>query len=152
MLQPWTPHMIHVHKVSAHTCISGNETTDKLANEGTLKENPNNTPHIHIAHPTPQWLASCPTSTLDGAICSLRTFITKEHGNCETKSTKIKYPYVNKWLSNIQINQKLSNHFWMSDQVPDTQVTQTLEFRYAQYMGNHTKINCWPSNPNCIVC
>ena len=52
-----------------------------------------------------------------------------------------KYPYVEKWLSNDQINQKLSNH--------------SLKFQYAQYMGNHRKNIFWPlkfQNPNCTLC
>jgi viroplasmin and RNaseH domain-containing protein len=59
----WTPHMIHIHKVQAHTGISGNEMADILANEGTLKEKPDKTRHIHIAHSSPYWLASTPTTT-----------------------------------------------------------------------------------------
>ena len=147
--------MIQIHKVQAHMGISGNEIADTLANKGTLKEKPNNTPHVHIAHPTPYWLASCPIATHDGAIRNLHTFITKEHENRETESTKRKFPYVDKWLSNKQINHKLSNHFWKDDKVPDTQVTQTLKFRYGQYMGNHRKNIFWLlkyQNPNCTLC
>jgi hypothetical protein len=134
------PTQVHIHKVCAHTCITKNEIVNTLANEGTTKEKPTNTPHIHIAHPTPYWPARCPTTTHDGAIRNLIcTFITKEHGNRETISTKNKFPYVDKWLSNTQINQKLSNHFWHNGMVLDTQITQTLKLRYAQYMGNHQK-------------
>ena len=50
-----------------------------------------------------------------------------------------KFPYLEKWLTNKQINQKLSNHFWKNKNVTDTQITQTLKFRYAQYMGNQGK-------------
>ena len=147
--------MIHIHKVRAHTGISGNEMADILANEGTLKEKPDNTPHIHIAHSIPYWLASSPTTTHEGAIRNLHTFITKEHENREIALAKQKFPHVDKWLSNDQINQKLSNHFWKGDKVPDTQVTQTLKFRYAQYMGHHKKNIFWPlkyQNPNCTLC
>ena len=65
---------------------------------------------------------------------------------------KTSFPYIEKWLSNTQINQKFSNLSWKSENVTDAQITQTLKFRYAQYMGNH-KINIfWPlthPNPNC---
>ena len=135
----WTPHMIHIHKVRAHTRISGNEIADTLANVGTLKDKLDKTPHIHIAHATPNWLATSPMATHDGAIRNLHTFIMKDHENRETTSARQKFPYVDKWLSNEQINQKLSNHFWKDDKVPGTQITQTLKFRYAQYMGNHRK-------------
>ena len=51
--------------------------------------------------------------------------------------------------------QKLSNHFWKNVNVPDTQITQTLTFRFAQYTGNHRKNIFWPlkyPNPNCTLC
>ena len=66
-----------------------------------------------------------------------------------------RFPYVDKWLSNEQINQKLSNHFWKNVNIPYTQITQTLKFRFAQYMGNHRKNIFWPlkyPNPNCTLC
>ena len=62
-----SPHMIHILKVRTHIGISGNKIADTLANKGTLKEKLDMTPHIHIAHTTPYWLASCPTATYDGA-------------------------------------------------------------------------------------
>ena len=49
--QIWTPHLIHIHKVRAHTGIMGNEIADTLANKGTFKDKPSPRPHIHIAHP-----------------------------------------------------------------------------------------------------
>ena len=45
----WTLHLIHIHKIRAHTGIVGNEIADTLANEGTTKEKPTPTPHIHVA-------------------------------------------------------------------------------------------------------
>ena len=128
---------------------------DTLANEGTLKDKPETTPHIHIAHATPYWLATFSMATHDGAICNLHTFIMKNHKNQETTLAKQKFPYVAKWLLNEEINQKLSNHFWNSDKIPDTQITQTLKFRYAQYMGTHRKNIFWPlryPNSNCTLC
>jgi hypothetical protein len=50
-----------------------------------------------------------------------------------------KFPYVDKWLSNKQINKKPSNYLWKNKKVTDAQITQTLNFRYAQYVGNHLK-------------
>ena len=62
---------------------------------------------------------------------------------------------MDKWLNNDQINHKLSNHFWKNEHVTDAQISQTLKFRYAQYMGNHRKHIFWPNthqNPNCTLC
>ena len=44
---------LQIHKVRAHVGNTRTEIVDTLANEGTLKEKPTTTPHIHIAHPTP---------------------------------------------------------------------------------------------------
>jgi hypothetical protein len=73
----------------------------------------------------------------------------------ELSLAKHKFPYVDKWLSNDQIKEKLSNHFWKNDKVTNAQITQTLKLEYAQYMGNHTKNIFWPlthQNPNCTLC
>jgi hypothetical protein len=118
-----TLHLIHIHKVRAHTGIKGNEIADTLANEGTNKEKPTPTPHIHIAQATPYWLASCPTATRDGAIRNLHIFVTKTHDQQEVRMAQHKHPYVDKWLSNDQIHQKLSNHFWKNNKITDAQIT-----------------------------
>ena len=86
---------------------------------------------------------------------NLSTFITKTHESQEATLAKRTFPYVDKWLLNKQINQKLSNHFGKNVNIPDTQITQTLKFRFAQYTGNHRKNIFWPlnyPNPNCTLC
>ena len=103
----WTPHLIHIHKVKAHTSIIGNKIAYTLANEGALKEKPTAAPQIHIAHATPYWLASCPTAMRDGAIQNLHTFVTKAHNYREVRTAQNRFSFVEKWLSNDQINQKL---------------------------------------------
>ena len=50
---------------------------------------------------------------------------------------------------------KLSNHFWKNNKIANAQITQTLKFWYAQYMGNHRKNIFRPlkfQNPNCTMC
>ena len=59
-----------------------------IANEGTFKDKITPTPHTHIAHSTPYWLASSLTTTHDGAIHNLHTFINKKHLN--TKAPPLK--------------------------------------------------------------
>ena len=41
---------MHIHKVHAHSSITGNKIADTLANKGTLIEKLTAIPHIHIAH------------------------------------------------------------------------------------------------------
>ena len=67
----------------------------------------------------------------------------------KTTFAKYKFPYVDKlWLSNTQINQKLSNHFWHNDKVPNTQfeITQTLKFDMPIIWATIGKIYCGPSH------
>ena len=130
--------------------IKGNEIADTLANEGTTKEKPTPTSHIHIAHATPYWLASCPTTTHDGAIRNLHTFVTKAHDHREVRMAQHKHPYVDKWLSN-----EIPTTSGKNNKITDAQIAQTLKFRYAQYIGNHKKNIFWPlkfQNPNCTLC
>ena len=86
-------HPIEVRHPPLHVDVHVNDT---LANEGTTKEKPTSTPHIHTTHMTPSWLASCPTTTHDGAICNLHTFVTKAHDNQEVRTAQAKFPYVGK--------------------------------------------------------
>lgn len=68
---------------------------------------------------------------------------------------KTTFTYVDKWLSNTQINQKLTNHFWKKRNVTNAQIIQTLKFRYAEYKGNHRKNIFGPLthlNLNCTIC
>ena len=141
----WTLHKIHIHKVRAHTSITGNKIADVLADEGKHKGKPATTPHIHITHTAPYWLASCMTTTHNGAIHNLHTFTNKEHWKQEFFPAKNKIPCVDKWLSNDQINHKPSNHFSKATCIFDAQIMPILKFQYAQYMGNHRKIIFWPS-------
>ena len=111
------------------------------------RDKPSTTPHIHIAHSTPYWLASCPTTTLNGAIRNLNTFTTKEHRTHETELAKRKFPYVDKMVGKCnQINQTQCNNFWKNDKVTDAQISQTLKFIYAQYMGTHMRNIFGPSH------
>ena len=49
----WTPCIVYIHKVPAHSSINGNEIVDTLANERTFIDKPTTIPHIHIACTTP---------------------------------------------------------------------------------------------------
>jgi transposase-like protein len=75
--------------------------------------------------------------------------------NQELGLAQSKFTYIDKWTSNDQINHKLSNQFWKNPRITNAQITQTLKFRYAQYMGNHRKNLFWPNlfpNPKCTLC
>ena len=71
-------HKISIHKVQGYIGITWNEIANTLANDGAHKDKATATPCIHVAHATPYWLASRPTTTHDEAIYNLHTFINKE--------------------------------------------------------------------------
>lgn len=131
----------------------GNKTT--RANEGTARNNPAHTPHIHNAHTLPYWLNEIPTCEHKGEIRNLQTHINKFH--CEHKLRAVEYfcTYIDKWVSNEQIYHKLSNHLWKAKGVLDAQITQTLIFCCCQYMGYLRNNILWPithPSPNCRLC
>lgn len=62
-------------------------------------------------------------------------------------TTKNKFPYVDKWLLDNQIDHKLCNQLWKAKSVIEAQITQTLKLIYAQYMRNHKKYILAPHIP-----
>lgn len=70
-------------------------------------------------------------------------YVTKNH-TCMTNTRKkitthitFNNPlYIAKWNNISHISKVLSNHFWTTPKCTNTQMTQTMKFKYAQYMGN----------------
>jgi hypothetical protein len=68
----------------------------------------------------------------------------------------LRFPNINKWTSNPDIDNELSNEFWNNPIITDAQKTTILKFRTEQYMGNARKqlffgINRFPSIA-CPIC
>ena len=125
------------------------------SNEGFTCNKPIPTPHIHIAHTIPYWLNGIPISKHHREIRNLQTYINKYRRKQELWIAKSKFTYVGKCVSNEQINQKLLNHLWKASSKFDVQITQTLMFWYAQYMGNHRRYIFWSltyPNHNYTLC
>jgi hypothetical protein len=97
----WTNHSIKTQKVRAHIRISSNEITNQLANEGTTRNKPIPTPHIHIVHTIPYWLNGIPTSAQHEEIQNLQIYINKYHNKQELQITKSKYSYIDLVLVRI---------------------------------------------------
>lgn len=151
----WSTHRISIQKVITHIGILGNEVTDRLAYDGTTRNKPHPSPHIHIAHTAPYWLNGIPTREHNGKIRNLHAYMNKSHNKIEPTLVQSKFSYVDKRVSNDLINHKLSNHFWKPSSIYGTQIIQTLELWYTQYMGNHRNHISWlliHPNPNCIFC
>lgn len=93
---------------------------------------------IHVAHTTPYWLNGVPTREHKGEIENPLTYINKERKN-ELGLAMAKHICIKKWLSNNQINHKLSKHFMKAPSMSDAEITHTLKFCYAEYIGSHMK-------------
>lgn len=48
---------------------------------------------------------------------------------------------MDKWVNNEEIYLIYSNSFWENMEITDSQISQLLNFRFGQYMGNHLKTN-----------
>lgn len=44
--------------------------------------------------------------------------------------------YIAKWINISHISKILSSHFWTTPKCTSAQMTQSMKFKYAQYMGN----------------
>jgi hypothetical protein len=110
-----------IPKVRAHTKIIGNELIDKLANVDITEYKIIHALHKHTTHPCR--LVGPPSTMHDEAIWSLHTFINKEHMIRETAMGKHEFTYVNMWVSNEQINHKLSNSFRKARGIHNAQIT-----------------------------
>ena len=56
-----------------------------------------------------------------------------------------KFPYMNKWTKDPNIDDELSNPFWNKPQITKAQIIkQLLKFRMGQYMDNVYKNLFWP--------
>ncbi len=50
-----------------------------------------------------------------------------------------RFPSIDKWTSNPDIDNELSNKFWTNPAITDSQKTTLLKFRTGQYMGSARK-------------
>ena len=51
----------------------------------------------------------------------------------------IDFPNIDKWITNEDIDNDLSNEYWTNKHITDAQKTCLLKLRYRQYMGNARK-------------
>lgn len=64
----------------------------------------------------------------DKTIKNQHTFLNKEHNNIELDLAKDKFPNVEKWLFNEQINHKLSKFFWKTPAYPMDKLSKPLHY------------------------
>ena len=150
-----------LHKVKAHTNISGNEQADKLAKLGCeLHHRDAIAPHEH-AHPTPYylqkgWWHSMHETPDKGPIRHLAKYIIKQDKTHNLAVIATQTHQLHKWLDNKDLDKNLSNDFWNYPDITDRQKTCLLKFRTGQYMGNARKQlffgrSAYPSH-TCPIC
>ena len=133
-----------LYKVRAHANIDGNEKADELAKEGRDKDYHNAALPHEFAHSTPyyfqrDWWHSMDETPDKGPIRFLEKHIIKYDKENNLRDIATNFPNINKWISNTDIGDKLSNEFWTNKHVTDSQKTCLLKLRHGQYMGNARK-------------
>jgi ribonuclease HI len=150
-----------LHKVKAHTNISGNEQADKLAKMGCdLSHRDAIAPYEH-AHPTPYylqkgWWHSMQETPDKGPIRHLGKYILKHDQQHNLALIATQTHQLHKWLDNKDIDKSLSNDFWHNPIITDRQKTCLIKFRTGQYMGHARKQlffgrTAYPSH-TCPIC
>ena len=132
------------HKVKAHINIEGNEKADKLAKTGARLTYSFASESYEHAHTTPFYYQKDtwpgPMKRPDkGPVRCLQTYLTKHDQNKNIQIMANRFPNINKWTTNPDINNELSNDFWHNPRITDAQKTNILKFRTGQYMGNARK-------------
>ena len=133
-----------LHKVKAHTNISGNEQTDKLAKMGcALVHRDAVATHEH-AHPTPyylqkNWWHSMQDTPDKGPIQHLGKYILKNDKKRNPTIMATQTHQLHKWLNNKDIDKTLSNDFWNNPVITDKQKTCLVKFRTRQYIRHARK-------------
>jgi hypothetical protein len=133
-----------ISKVKAHINIEGNEQVDLLAKNGAKKRYRFATKSYEFAHTTPFFFQKDiwpgPNKRPDkGPVRCLQTYITKHDRETNLKIMAEQFPNISKWTMNPDINNDISNKFWSTPTITDSQKTSILKFRTGQYMGNARK-------------
>ena len=132
------------YKIRAHANIKGNEKVDKLAKLGCEKGHYNAVNPHEFAHFTPyfyqkdSWHSMLETPD-KGPIRFLKKYIIKydRRNNLETISTL--FPNIDKWITNEDIDNELSNDFCTFNNITNFPKTCLLKLHQGQYMGNARK-------------
>lgn len=131
-------------KVRAHAKIDGNEEADKLAKIGRTLEHHNAILPHEFAHSTPYYLQKVDWPSMEevpdkGPIRSLDKYLIKHDLETNLKTITEKFPNLDKWVANGDIDNLLSNNIWTNLAITNSQKTCIL---------NSVQANTWvmPAN------
>ena len=90
-----------------------------------------------------------------GPIQHLQKYLIKHNNMFLAEYLGEKFPYINKWTNDSNINNELFITFWTNLQTTEPQIKKLLKFRTRQYMSNTCKNLFWLTrypNPKCVIC
>ena len=121
-----------LYKVRAHTNIEGNEKADELAKKGREKEHIDAINPHEFAHSTPyyyqkDWWHSIDKTLDKGPIRFLKKHIIKHDKKYNLEIIATNFSNIDKWITNENINNELSNEYWTNKQIIDSQKTSLLK-------------------------
>ena len=133
-----------LYKVRAHANILGNEKANELAKEGREKEHIDAINPHQFAHSTPyyyqkDWWHSMDETQDRGPIRFLEKHIIKHYRKYNLEVITTKFPNIDKWIANEDIDNELSIEYWTNKHITNSQKTCLLKLRYGQYMDNARK-------------
>ena len=133
-IQPTT-----LQKVRAHANIESNKKIDELTKEGREKEHTDAINPHEFAHSTPyyyqkDWWHSMDGTPNKGSIRFLEKCIIKHDRKYNLEVIAIESPNIDKWIANEDIDNVLSNKYWINKHITDSQKTCLL---------NSDMINIW---------
>jgi hypothetical protein len=140
---------IALHKVKAHSNITGNEIVDALAKSGRTKlHSLPNEPYKH-AHSTSYYLHKDEWTGMHytpnkGPIRNFQRYLQKYTTDTHLTELARNFPNIHKWTSDANIDKISSNAFWTNPQISESQIKQLIKLRTNQYMGNARKYLFWP--------
>ena len=146
-----------LHKVKAHSNITGNEIVDTLAKNGRHKPHFLPTELHEFAYSTPyyfhkdEWIGMHQTPD-KGPIRNFQRYLIKYTTYNYLTELARNFPNIHKWTSDVNIDNISSNTFWTNPQISKKQVKQLIKFHTDQYMGNAQKHLFWPLRYPSITC
>ena len=114
-----------LYKVQAHANIEGNEKADELAKEGRKKEhidaiNPHKFAHSKPYYYQKDWWHSMDETPDKGPIRFFEKHIIKHDKKYNLKVIATKFPNIDKWIVNEDIDNELSNDYWTNKHIIDS--------------------------------
>ena len=111
-------HTLTIYKVKAHFNVAGNDKADELVKACHEYEHCLPISSHEDAHSSPYflhkdfWLGNISRTPCKGPIRHLQKHLTKHYYMILLEYLEEKYPYINKWTSDPNIDNELSNTFW----------------------------------------